>query len=692
MKNLAIMAQFPLQIYGSALLFSPSKSVIKNTFYDERPPFIEKITGGVEHWDPCRQTLDRGAGTKALAFSPDDKSFASAVITDEEITVKIWDASIGDCIQVMRINEGGKNVFLAFSSDPNRLVVASKDKARLMDVKTGACKRTIEAPDGAISSIAFSPDGDSFAFTSGCAAQLWDVPTWTHKRALEGHTESVNCVAFAPNSEILATGSNDTTIRVWNRADGSCKKVIEGRSYNVKRVFFSADSRTIISFAYFMRVLDASDGSLKAEHWTESYFDDASVSPDGKVIAFGCIGGKIVFQDVATGEYIQTLYQDGSDVCVAFSKNKDTLISSSANGSVRVWDLSGPPTKSSGSHEQEVRCLHFSQDRESLATGSADKTVKLWNPIDSDLRHTLEGHEGKVGFVAFAPDGKSLASLSTDKTIRIWDTVFGNCRHILKCMSEESELTRIMKMAKASALEQGLELGDDADEDNDEVDDFFDTGPEPVESETATFSPDGNTLAVDAGVGRVMLWDVLTGECKQTLEGDPNGIKWLLFLREGRELVVGGSMGAELWDLDTETRKQKIPETLGAICVSSDEATLVSGASEQALRVWDLATGDCQQTVHVGYDIGSLSFTENDKHLKTNRETFTFNSGVLATSPDPELSQSTIWIEGTWVIRDGKRLLALPPDYPRRLTTIFENTLALGGISGEVAIVEFAGR
>ena len=151
-------------------------------------------------------------------------------------------------------------------------------------------------------------------------------------------------------------------------------------------------------------------------------------------------------------------------------------------------------------------------------------------------------------------------------------------------------------------------------------------------------------------------------------------------------------MGAELWDLDTETRKQKIPETLGAICVSSDEATLVSGASEQALRVWDLATGDCQQTVHVGYDIGSLSFTENDKHLKTNRETFTFNSGVLATSPDPELSQSTIWIEGTWVIRDGKRLLALPPDYPRRLTTIFENTLALGGISGEVAIVEFAGR
>ena len=679
MKNLTIMMQFPLQIYGSALLFSPSKSAIKNMFYAEKPPFIGKFAGGVDHWDPCRQTLDRGSETKALAFSPDDKCFASALITDDQITVKIWDAAVGDCIRVMQINDGGDNVFIAFSSDPKRLAVASKDKLRLMDVKTGACRHTIELPSCLISSIAFSHDGNSFAIASDCTVQLWDASTWTPRRTLEGHTKPVNSVTFAPNSKILATGSDDKTVRLWNSIDGTCRRVIETGSYRVKHVYFSADSGTIISLAYYMKLWDASTGTLKVERSAEPHFDDASLSPDGKVIAFACLRG-LVLQDMATGESIRTLYPDGSwNRRVAFSKNKDILISSASGGSVRVWDISSPPTKSSNRHEEQASFLRFSPSGELLATGSEDKTVKLWNPTDGNLEHTLEGHDREVKFVVFAPDGKTLASLSIDKTVRVWDTVTGSCRHTLKCISGEKD-KMLMKVLMQSLLG---ETSDDEDDDDDDG--------QPVESNTATFSPDGSTLAVDAGLGRVMLWDVMTGECKQTLEGDTANINWLCFLRDGRALVIGGmQFGAELWNLDTGACEQRFTEMMSAMCLSSDGTTLVSGSAENALRVWDVATGLCQQTVDVGYEVRNISFIDNDKYLKTDRGVFSSTAAVLASTPDAELSQSAVWIEEEWVLRGGKKLFALPPDYTRRSTTVYKNTLALGGLNGEVAFVEFA--
>lgn len=684
MKNLAVMMQFPLEIYESALLFSPSNSIIKKTFFDGRTPSVSRFAGGVEHWDLCRQTLDRGAGTQALAFSRKGKSFASALFTDDKIIAKIWDASIGDCFQIMEINEKEQDaLFLAFTPDSNQLVVASKDKLRLMDVKTGACRHTINLPDAKISSIAFSPDGKHFAVAFDCTVQVWDTSNWTYTRTLEGHTEPVKSVVFAPDSESLATCAAYDTIRTWNRIDGPCKAVIDRGYIMPERVSFSPDGSEIISHGIYLQIYDAADGTLKAKYDTDTG-DDTLLLPDGKATAIARTLGNVVLQDLATGEFIRTCYQDGEGTqCVAFSQATGVLLSSASSGSIRVWDLSSPPTKSSDSHEEKISILRFSPDGALLATGSKDKTIKLWSPTNCNLEHTLGGHDDGIEFLAFAPDGKSLVSLSA-RTARIWDTVSGTCKHAFTIMSGESEMAKLGKMEKIMSALQGK----DGDEDLDELDFDFNKEPQPYRAQVATFSPDGGTLAVEAGLGRVTMWDTTTAECKQVLQGDPSAIRWLWFLRDGRELLMGGMVGVELWDIETGTSKLKITELMSALCLSSDGATLVSGSNKESLRVWDVASGDCRQTVPVGHTIESLAFTENGKYLKADSQVFAFSSGVLASTPDPEPSGSVIQVDEPWVTRDGKKLFTLPPDFPPSLMETHKNTIALGGISGEVAVLE----
>ncbi|PYH78380.1 WD40 repeat-like protein, partial [Aspergillus uvarum CBS 121591] len=670
MKNLAIMTQFPLQIYGSALLFSPRKSVIKNAFFDERPSFISKFLGGMDHWDPCRQILDRDERTKALAFSPKNTCFASAMAPDRQNPViKIWDTVVGDCIRTFHLKAAGDvmdEIHLSFLSESN-LAVCYRGIACLIDVKSGTFSPTVRPsatkPFGRIDSpITCSPDGKSFAIAANCSVDLWDVSTWTRRRTLQGHSGSVTTITFAHDSKTLATGSEDGTIRVWNPIDGTCTNVmvIEGDFHYIHCLFFSVDNSTIISLSgrVTISLWDVSNGALKAERKKEddqfAGYADCSLSSIGETLAIACSDGKIRFEDVTTGAQILVLNQEGHLFPrVKFSRDEHILISSTWDGSVRLWDISGPPAKSSSSHESKVTALRFSQEGQYLATGSEDGDVKLWNSADGLLEHTFDGHSHTVNFVVFAPDGRTFATIASDQKVRIWDSMSGICRHILT-----------------------------------------------FRSSVATFSPDGKLLAVDAGLGRVLVWDVMTGECQRTIECDPCLILRLLFIREGKELIMQESHGVQLWDLATGTCKQRFANEMTDIFVSADEATLISASADfpledfnihftpDSLRVWDLATGVCRQIIRFGYRAMRLSFI--DKYFETDREVFSFNSSILTRSPDSVLSRSGVEVKDTWVIRDGKKLFALPPDYPQNCTTVHGNTVALGGFSGEVAIVELA--
>ena len=91
----------PLQAYGSALLFSPTSSLTRRLFKHEEPEYITVRPAMGDSWSACLQTLEgHSGGVRSVAFSHDSARLASA---SDDSTVKIWDASSGECLSTLRI-------------------------------------------------------------------------------------------------------------------------------------------------------------------------------------------------------------------------------------------------------------------------------------------------------------------------------------------------------------------------------------------------------------------------------------------------------------------------------------------------------------------------------------------------------------------------------------------------------------
>ena len=77
-----------------------------------------------------------------------------------------------------------------------------------------------------------------------------EVETERTVRRLDGHTERVNCVTFSPDGSLLATASQDRTVRLWRVADGALLRTLRAHRDYVLRVAFSPDGRFLVSSAY----------------------------------------------------------------------------------------------------------------------------------------------------------------------------------------------------------------------------------------------------------------------------------------------------------------------------------------------------------------------------------------------------------------------------------------------------------
>ncbi len=335
---------------------------------------------------------------------------------------------------------------------------------------------------------------------------------WRRVYTLQGHTQPIRSLAITPDGQILASSSDDKTIKLWQLATGQELCKLRGHSKSVCSIAISADGQILAS--------GSEDKTIKLWRLTQALQI-----------------GMITLGNWLSGD-------SGCVYSIAMTADGQMLVSLSSSGTVQLWNLkTGQEIHRLKGDTSWIHAIAISPDGQILAGASGD-TIKLWHLRTGRSLPILKGHTSWVRTLAMTPDSQILASGSDDATIKLWDlktrrelcTLTGHTRPVYALafspactgtQTPDEELAFSVSQSKASAT------------------------PFTQRLKTTQEGEVRQILASSSNDQTIKLWDVTTGQELCTLTGHTSWVHAIAFTPDGQTLVSGGGDNIiHIWQCD----------------------------------------------------------------------------------------------------------------------------------------------
>jgi WD40 repeat protein len=283
---------------------------------------------------------------------------------------------------------------------------------------------TINGSKDAAYAVTLSPDNKVLAGgSSEKIIELWELATSKKLQTLKGHKGRVYDVQFGPDGKRLVSASDDGEVIIWEVATGKILNTLRGHQERVYTAIFSPDGKMVASSSAdrTIRLWDAETGKAITTLNEKSWVYDVSFTPDSKFLVSGSKDGAIRLWNLSTSKVVKTFVEDGKPVrSIVYSNNGKMIASAMEDNTVRLFDAATGQQKVLTGHTGEVHTLDFSNDGRLLASGSADKTIRIWSLKDKRSPQILAENDGGISSVQFSSDQKLLVSGSLDGKVKIW--------------------------------------------------------------------------------------------------------------------------------------------------------------------------------------------------------------------------------------------------------------------------------
>ncbi|KAF6338783.1 apoptotic peptidase activating factor 1 [Rhinolophus ferrumequinum] len=353
-------------------------------------------------------------------------------------TLQVFKAETGEKLLEIKAHED-EVLCCAFSTDDKFIATCSVDKkVKIWNSMTGELVYTYDEHSEQVSCCHFTNNSHHLLLATGssdCLLKLWDLNQNTCRNTLFGHTNSVNHCRFSPDDKLLASCSADGTLKFWD-----VKSANERKSINVKQFFLSSeepqedlevivkccswspDGSKIMVAAKNKVFLWDMDSCLKVADCRGhlSWVHCVMFSPDGSSFLTSSDDQTIRLWETKTKKVCEnSAIVLKQEIDVAFQENEVMVLAIDNTGRLQL--INGKTGQIDYLTEVQASCCCFSPHLQFVAFGGNDGAVQILELLNNRIFQSRTGHKNTVRHIQFTADGKSLISSSDDSTIQVWN-------------------------------------------------------------------------------------------------------------------------------------------------------------------------------------------------------------------------------------------------------------------------------